>query len=188
MRIITGKYKGRPLATVPDQSVRPATDRVRGMIFNVLQNRLRVEGSRVLDAFAGSGSLGFEALSRGASFVAFVEKEPAVLRVIESNAAKLGCEDSCDIIRSDALSFMSHGGQEFDLIFADPPYLYEGTDRIPGAVFQAKLLAKGGFLIIEHTRRTAFGPSGLYRTVLEKEFGGTRVSFFAHSSEGESQP
>ena len=63
MRIITGKYKGRPLATVPDQSVRPATDRVRGMIFNVLQNRLRVEGSRVLDAFAGSGSLGEEAVA-----------------------------------------------------------------------------------------------------------------------------
>lgn len=184
MRIITGKYKGRVLSTVPDRSVRPATDRVRSMIFNVLQNRLRIVDARVLDAFAGSGSLGFEALSRGAAHVTFVDNSPKVLRVIESNARMLGCEDSCDVMESDALGFIANARGKFDLIFADPPYLYGGTAGIPRSVFERELLATGGFLIIEHSRKTRFEPSELYRSVIEKEFGGTRVSFFTHPSEG----
>jgi len=184
VRIITGKYRGRVLSTVPDRSVRPATDRVRSTIFNVLQNRLRMADARVLDAFAGSGSLGFEALSRGASHVTFVDNQPKVLRVIESNARMLGCEDSCDVIESDALAFIANARRKFDLIFADPPYLYGETSGIPRSVFERELLARGGFLIIEHSRKARFEPSGLYESVVEKEFGGTRVSFFSYPSQG----
>src|SRR5436309_12926687 len=86
MRIITGKFKGRVLSTVRDNSVRPATDRVKGMIFNVLQNRLRLEGAIVLDLFAGSGSLGFEALSRAADRVVFVDDRSEAIEVIGRNA------------------------------------------------------------------------------------------------------
>jgi len=182
MRIITGMYKGRVLATVPGLGVRPATERVRSTIFNVLQNRLKIEDARVLDAFAGSGSLGFEALSRGASSVVFVDDQSKVLSVIESNARALGCTDSLDLVESDAVAYIAHTRRQFDLIFADPPYSYEGTGEIPRAVFAGELLATGGFLIIEHSRKTAFEPSGLYRVALEKGFGLTRVSFFTHPS------
>ena len=178
MRIITGKFKGRTLQTVPDRSVRPATDRVKGAIFNVLQNRLRIIDALVLDLFAGSGSLGFEALSRGAAHAVFVESQRKVLSTIETNAAVLGCLDSCDIIDADALSFIQQSRRPFDLIFADPPYAYQNTTGIPQAVFERGLLRTGGFLIIEHAKEAMFGPSELYKVAVQKEFGNTRVSFF----------
>ena len=86
MRIIAGLYKGRELQTVPDLSVRPATGRVRQTLFDMLTSRLSFDGLHVLDLFAGCGSLGFEALSRGAASVTFVESSPAALEFIEKNA------------------------------------------------------------------------------------------------------
>ncbi|MBI1808023.1 MAG: 16S rRNA (guanine(966)-N(2))-methyltransferase RsmD [Ignavibacteria bacterium] len=181
MRIIAGKFGGRVLTTVRDNSVRPATDRVKGSIFNMLQNRLALSGARVLDLFAGSGSLGFEALSRGANRVVFVDESNVVLDVVGENAEKLNCVDSCEIVQTDALSYIERVGEQFDLIFADPPYAYEGTQEIPLLVFQQKLLKKGGFLIMEHTKRLKIPPSALYQIVIQKDFGNTQVSFFVHT-------
>lgn len=181
MRIITGKFKGRSLTTIRDGSVRPATDRVKGSIFNVLQNRLNLTDAHVLDLFAGSGSLGFEALSRGASKTVFVDDNQGALDALELNAERLHCIDSCEIIQSDAMSFIQRGESEFDLIFADPPYAYAETKSLPERIFERKLLKREGFLIIEHERRTAFEPSPLYRILLQKEFGNTRVGFFVHN-------
>src|ERR1041385_2453615 len=152
MRIITGKFKGRSLESVNDLSVRPATGRVKGAIFNMLQNRLNLMNATVLDLFAGSGSLGFEALSRGASGVVFVDESRQVLESIRSNAQALECLDMCDIIHDDALSFVWHCRDTFELIFADPPYAYTETPMLPLAIFQHKLLKSGGFLIIEHAK------------------------------------
>jgi 16S rRNA (guanine(966)-N(2))-methyltransferase RsmD len=178
VRIITGKYKGRRLSTLNDGSVRPATDRVKGSIFNMLQNRLALGGASVLDLFAGSGSLGFEALSRGAAAVVFVDDAPDALELIEENAAMLGCVDQCQIIQADAVRYVSSAGEKFDLIFADPPYAYPGTPSIPEAVFARKLLKNGGFLIIEHSRKGSFPSSPLYTVSERREFGNTHVSFF----------
>jgi len=182
MRIITGKYKGRRLSTVNDGSVRPATDRVKGSIFNMLQNRLALEGASVLDLFAGSGSLGFEALSRGASEVVFVDDVPQVLDLIEANASKLGCIDQCQLIQTDALRYLSSSKERFDLIFADPPYAYPGTPSLPEAVCERKLLKREGFLIIEHHRKADFPASPLYALKERREFGNTHVSFFISQS------
>ena len=186
MRIITGKFKGRILNTVKDNGVRPATDHVKGTIFNVLQNRLRVEGARVLDLFAGSGSLGFEALSRGADHVVFVDDRKEVLDVIERNAAMLDCVDTCEIMQSDALAFIRCEHSQYDLIFADPPYAFEDLPAIPELVFSHKLLKKEGFLIIEHSKHTTFPINNSYRVVVNKEFGNTRVNFFTHRETGEA--
>src|SRR5438128_2458365 len=106
MRIITGKFKGRILTSVRDKSVRPATDPAKGTIFNVLQSRLRIDEGHVLDLFAGSGSLGLEALSRGASDVVFVDDRRAVLETVERNAELLECGDSCVLIQSDGMTFI----------------------------------------------------------------------------------
>ncbi|MBI1804125.1 MAG: 16S rRNA (guanine(966)-N(2))-methyltransferase RsmD [Ignavibacteriae bacterium] len=181
MRIITGKYRGRTLRTAKEIDVRPAMDRVKGAIFNMLQNRLGLGGARVLDLFAGIGSLGFEAVSRGAALVVFIDDNRRMLDVIEENAGILGCRDECEIIQDDAFSFIDRTLDEsFDLIFADPPYAYERTSEIPRKIFDRQLLKKNGFLIIEHARRTAFDPSSLYTLKVQKDFGNTRLSFFVH--------
>jgi len=186
MRVITGKYKGRTLVSVRDTSVRPATDRVKGTIFNMLQNRLRLIDAKVLDLFAGSGSLGFEALSRGVAQVDFVENHRAMIETINENAKRLDCIDSCDVIHEDALLFIKRESAQYDLIFADPPYAYEKTAQLPTLIFQHELLKKEGFLIIEHAKRTTFEPSTLYTLAIQKEFGNTRVSFFTHPSNHEA--
>ena len=182
MRIITGKFKGRQLSTVPDASVRPATDRVKTTIFNMLQNRLGLEDARVLDLFAGSGNLGFEALSRGAISVTFVDDNPEALSMIEQNAEELGCLEQCEIIETDAVSYLQRTSGAFDLIFADPPYAYEEVALLPQRIFERELLASSGFLIIEHARRTTFAPLPHVHVAATKEFGNTHVTFFDHSS------
>ena len=169
--------------TVDDDSVRPATDRVKGAIFNMLQNRLRLADAAVLDLFAGSGSLGFEALSRGAASTVFVDDSPEALESVERNADALGCIDACEEIQADAADFIGKTSSSFDLIFADPPYAYDGTEGLPAAIFGRNLLKKEGFLIIEHARRTTFEPSALYAIAERREFGNTHVSFFTHPSQ-----
>jgi len=180
MRIISGKYKGRILGSVPDRTVRPAMGRVKGTIFNMLQNRLNLIDADILDLFAGTGSLGFEAMSRGAARVVFVDSVPAVLDVIEENATMLGCLDDCDIIQGNADDYLRKTREMFDLIFADPPYAFKDTESIPQEIFLRKLLRKEGFLIIEHAKQTSFPESPLYQSVERREFGNTHVSFFTY--------
>jgi 16S rRNA (guanine966-N2)-methyltransferase len=182
MRIITGKYRGRILTTVKDLSVRPATDRVKSTIYNTLQTRLGMEGIRVLDLFAGSGSLGFEALSRGADEAVFVESNPRVLDLIRENAAKLGCTDSCSFIRFDAEDYLRSAQGEFDLIFVDPPYADESTAGFPAIIAERSLLAAGGYCLIEHTKKTVFPVPPPYPVAVVKEFGATIVTFFTNPS------
>lgn len=180
MRIITGKFKGRRLDSVPDLSIRPAMDKVKVTIFNVLQNRLDLRGARILDLFAGSGSLGFESLSRGAEHVLFVDENSRSLDVIEKNAALLGVLDECTMSQDDAVGFIRRTDDRFDLIFADPPYAYDAVGSLPDLIFSRGLLGNDGFLIIEHTKHALMQSTETYKLVIQKEFGNTRVSFFTH--------
>jgi 16S rRNA (guanine966-N2)-methyltransferase len=180
MRIITGKFKGRQIETLRDNSIRPATDRVKGAIFNMLQNRLGLTGITVLDLFAGSGNLAFEALSRGAARAVFVDENPHAIDVVDANAERLGCMESCSLIQTDALAFIAAAREQFGLVFADPPYAYPKTPEIPELVFRHNLLKKDGFLIIEHDKHTGFEVAAHYRCSVQKDFGNTRVSFFVH--------
>jgi len=182
MRITTGKFKGRVLRTVKDLSVRPATDRVRQTVFNVLTHRMELEGCRVLDLFAGSGSLGIEALSRGAAHATFVESDGNALGYLEANLGALGCDDESSVLQMDSLQFLRQGGKPFDLIFADPPYAYEATQEIPLEVFSRALLAVDGYLVIEHARPQEFSPSAAYAIGPVKQFGRTVVTFFTRNS------
>jgi 16S rRNA (guanine(966)-N(2))-methyltransferase RsmD len=180
MRIIAGEFKGRNLSSVPEQGVRPVTDMVKSTIFNMLQNRLNLINADVLDVFAGSGSLGFEALSRGAKQAVFIEFSPIVIKTITTNAELLRCEDRCEILKSDAFQYLQFCRSKFDLIFIDPPYAYERITELPGIVFQKDLLNHGGFLIIEHSKHTMITSTVHYRLAVQKEFGQTRVSFITH--------
>jgi 16S rRNA (guanine966-N2)-methyltransferase len=185
MRIISGEFRGRRLQMLRDDSIRPATDRVKGSIFNMLQNRLSLINALVLDLFAGSGNLSFEALSRGASEVVLVETGRAAIELMRANAEALGCEERCTILQEDALHYIEHCREKYDLIFADPPYRYEEVTEIPGLIFKHGLLKKEGFLIIEHSKHTIFAESPDYTLSVCKEFGNTRVSFFINPLQGD---
>jgi len=142
LRLTGGSLRGRRLAVPPGQGVRPTSDRARETLFNVLTNRFKRPGglsvlheARVLDAFAGTGALGLEALSRGAAFAAFAENSRAHAAVLQANIDALGLADGLTSVRATAGAFSAEGG--FGLILADPPYA-----QGPAAV--AALLADGG--------------------------------------------
>lgn len=120
MRIITGKYRGHRLKSVPGDLTRPTSDKIKGAIFNVLQDK--VENARVLDLFAGTGNLSFESISRGAREAVLVEKNRIAQKVIRENMAKLGVKE-VQLVPTDAFSYLGRMQDDvFDLIFLDPPY------------------------------------------------------------------
>lgn len=178
MRIISGRYRGRTIATVRDHSVRPATDRVRETVFNILSHRMDLSGIRVLDLFAGSGSLGIEALSREAARAVFVENSSPAVQYLRENVRSLGCEGEVEIVTMDSVVFVAQEQGEYDLVFADPPYGYERTKDLPGLIFSRNLVSLHGFLVIEHSPDCAFSDTSAFRVGPERRFGRTRVSFF----------
>ncbi|MGB5872308.1 MAG: 16S rRNA (guanine(966)-N(2))-methyltransferase RsmD [Bacteroidota bacterium] len=178
MRIISGLYGGRTIDTVRDHSVRPATGRVRETVFNILSHRMDLSGIRVLDLFAGSGSLGLEALSREAARAVFVENSPSAVQYLRENVRSLGCEGEVEIVAMDSVVFLTQEQGEYDLVFADPPYGYERTKDLPGLIFSRKLVRQHGFLVIEHSPDCEFSDTSAYRVGPERHFGRTRVTFF----------
>ena len=158
MRIIAGKWRGRPIEAPPGLGTRPTTDRVRETLFSMLASRLRsFEDLRVADLFAGSGALGFEALSRGAASATFVESDAKAAAVIRRNAAKLGA--SIEQLTGSALA-LPHS-DAFDLVFADPPYSTGSGTAVVAAVTKANWLAHGGWMSVETSRDDAVDTGGL---------------------------
>lgn len=138
MRIIAGQWRGRKLASPPDESVRPTSDRVREALFSMLQARLGgFHGLRVADVFSGSGALGLEALSRGAVHATFVDSARASCKLVEQNAATLGARAQIQVLNRPATSLPAVN-DPFDLVFMDPPY---GKDLVAPTLEQ--LLQQG---------------------------------------------
>jgi 16S rRNA (guanine(966)-N(2))-methyltransferase RsmD len=136
MRVISGKYGGRKLTHFRDPRIRPTTDRVKESLFNILSTE--VEGARVLDLFAGTGSLGIEALSRGAREVTFVDQSASSLRIVRQNLSLLKVpQNQFRLIRFDALAFLSSADHDFDLVFIDPPFTQRMADLVMTAVARA---------------------------------------------------
>ena len=120
MRVIAGEAKGRPLVAAKGGGTRSATDRIRETLFAILAQR--VEGARVLDLFAGAGTLGIEALSRGADHATFVERAPEALAALRRNLATTKYDDRALVVRSDVLGFLAGDIGRYDLVFCDPPF------------------------------------------------------------------
>ena len=157
MRIISGEFRGRPLKSLKGDSTRPTTDRVREALMSSLTSaRGTLEGARVLDAFAGSGALGLETLSRGADHVTFCEQGRDAQRIIEANIASLGLPRSRYVLRrGDAFSLPQFGGAAYDLVFLDPPYAFE-ADKVLGLVREldaAGKLAPGALVCYEFAKK-----------------------------------
>jgi 16S rRNA (guanine966-N2)-methyltransferase len=149
MRIIAGKWRGRTIEAPLGLATRPTADRVRETLFSMLTSRLgSFEDLRVADLFAGSGALGFEALSRGAASVTFVESDPKAAAAIRRSASKLGVEPR--LLAGSALALPR--SDPFDLVFADPPYAAGSGTAVVQSVMSAGWLAPGGWLSVETSR------------------------------------
>jgi 16S rRNA (guanine966-N2)-methyltransferase len=152
VRIIAGQFRGRPLQAPPGSVTRPTGDRVREALFSMLASRLgSFEDVRVADLYAGSGALGFEALSRGAAEAVFVESDPKAQAAIKANAAKMGVADKVRVLGGSALALPR--SEPFDLVLADPPYANGSGTAVVKAVMDAGWLAPGGWLSVETERR-----------------------------------
>lgn len=177
LQVLTGSHKGRKLKVPKGRSVRPPTSRVKKSIFDRLGD---IEGVSVLDVFSGSGSLGIEALSRGAGHVTFIEKDPLAFKVLNENLATCGFTKMADTTCSDyeaALNKLKQSEERFDLAFVDPPYaLYKTMDVKDFVIKAGELLEEDGILIIEHDHKIDTAPEGYLR--FTKKFGGTHVSYF----------
>lgn len=174
MRIIAGEFRGRALKASGDRRARPTADRVREAWFSILGRALR--GARVVDLFAGSGALGLEALSRGASRVDFVEVSKTSLAALRANVAALDVEDRVQIHRADALEFAGRlATGTFDVALADPPYKSDHALRL-AELFRRQPFAR--LLAIEHAARQPV-PGGETRV-----YGDTALTFLRAAAAG----
>lgn len=161
MRIIAGKFRNRSLKSPKGIETRPTSEKLRGAVFNMLQST--IEGSDFLDLFAGSGAMGFEALSRGANRAVFIDSNPEALNAIAKNIESLRVDTIAKLIKGDvfsALKRLDRLQEPFDIIYADPPYMkaFPGTTlndpesiKILKALDESNLLKEGGLLFIEES-------------------------------------
>ena len=174
MRIIAGQFRGRPLQAPRGTSTRPTAERVREALFSMLASRLgSFEELRVADLYAGSGALGFEALSRGAAHATFVETDAEAQSAIKANAERLGVADRVRILGGSAVALPR--SEPFDLIFADPPYAPGSGTSAVKAVADADWLAPGGWMSVETARSELVDP-GDYTIEAERDFGRAKLT------------
>ena len=139
--------------------VRPTTDRAKEALFNIIENRYYFESKNVLDLFSGTGNIAYEFASRGCEEVLAVDNNFQCIKYIEETTADLGFNIAT--IKSDCLQYLKGCKQEFNFIFADPPYEYDGYQELKDLIFDNKLVKKDGILIIEHDKETEFEADNL---------------------------
>lgn len=155
MRIIAGIYKGRIIKMPNSKLVRPTTDKVKESLFNILVNQIDFEGIKVCDIYAGSGSLGLEALSRGAGEVHFIEKNFPVQKNLDENIKALGAEKQCRIFRMEAVAFSKKAQHEkYDLVLADPPFFHDDIHDVVKNLLENDFLNEEGRIIVERSVQT----------------------------------
>jgi len=174
MRIIAGDWRGRKLVAPEGTATRPTGDRVREALFSMLASRLgSFEGLRVADLYAGSGALGFEALSRGAASATFVEHDPKALAAIRANVEALGAGDRTRVLARAAQNLPA--GDGFDLVFADPPYGPGSGTQALGDILAAGWAQPGAWIAIETKRGDPVNPQQCALEA-ERDVGRARIT------------
>jgi len=188
MRIIAGALKGRRLAAPTWDGLRPTSDKLRETLFNVLAPR--VAGARVLDLFAGTGALGLEAISRGASVVVFVESDRRGQALIADNVRRCGVDDRCAIIRADAARGLDSLRRRpdftpFDIVLLDPPYDCSPESALDGV---DAVVAEAGVVVLERAKRTP-APERVGRLVKQRDLvsGDSALSWYTRSRATDSE-
>ncbi len=176
MRIISGQWGGRkihPPANMPH--TRPTTDIAKEGLFNILQSRMSFDGIATLDLFGGTGCISYELASRGATELTIVEKDLVMHGFIRKNAEMLGIEN-LQLLKLDVFVFLQSCTNQYDFIFAGPPYSLGAIDELPKLIVSRKLIAPGGFFVLEHTPRNAYEKFEGFSFV--RNYGTTLFSFF----------
>jgi len=185
MRIIGGQFKSRLIMMPKGVEIRPTQDKVRQAIFNMLAD---LNGKRVLELFAGSGAFGIESISRGASYVTFVDNNFRCVKTIKANLDSLSIHSRYyDVIRASALSILpslEKEGNKFDLIFMDPPYHLEMAKKCLINIDSCDILSPNSLIVVEHFKKDVI-VAGFKTLVLEKErrYGDTLVTMYRKTAE-----
>ncbi|MEN9570719.1 MAG: hypothetical protein RL172_1950 [Bacteroidota bacterium] len=154
---------------------RPTTDIAKEGLFNVLQNNLEFETLKTLDLFGGTGCISYELASRGVETLTIVEKDTAMYEFIKKTSAELGI-NGLKLVKSEVFKFIDTCTEQFDFIFAGPPYALGTIDELPVKIFEKKLLNPGGWFVLEHTPRNDYKKFAHYKT--ERNYGTTIFSIF----------
>ena len=178
MRIITGKARGVKLLTLDGLDTRPTSERSKEAIFSMLQ--FEISGRVVLDLFAGSGQMGLEALSRGASRVYLVDRSRGAYDIIKKNIEKSRLSDGCVALCEDSISFLKKqgGAEEFDIVFLDPPYATDLIDEAVGLLYQKQLIKPTSYIVCESDRFDILGEenSNRFETIKAMKHGIAHIS------------
>ena len=179
-RILSGRGRGRVLKAPRGSTTRPTSARVRQTLFDILAPE--IPGCRFLDAFAGGGAVGFEALSRGAQSVALVEQDAAAVAAIRENARALSNLGQVEVVRQDVLTALrafAQAGRGFDIVYLDPPYESAVYEKVLAQLGSTSLLEEGGLLAVEHFhKRELPGTIGHLGRTRSVKVGDHRLSFY----------
>lgn len=175
MRVITGIYKGRHFEIPRSFKARPTTDFAKENIFNVLNGYIDFDGITALDLFSGTGSISLEMLSRGCAHVISVEADKDHHAFIRQCLKKIGA-DNCVPIRGDVFRFIKSCKQQFELIFADPPYTLEDLPKIPSLILEKNILKPDGILVFEHGKHNDFSSHPCF--IEHRAYGSVNFSLF----------
>lgn len=181
MRIVAGIARGRRLRAPKGRLVRPTADRVKEAVFSILESRDGCAGRSVLDLFAGAGTLGIEALSRGAAAAVFVEPNRAAADAIRANLGTAGLDgEVMEMPAARAVARLSAGGRRFDGAFIDPPYGEGWIDRTLAELDAADILAPDAWIVVEHGRDESAPPAvGRFVQQLARRYGDTHIALYA---------
>lgn len=177
MRVIAGRYKGRRIACPKGEAARPTTDRVKEAMFGALQ--FQIAGRSVLDAFAGSGALGIEALSRGAAHVDFIERDPLCLRALFENLNMIEDKDTYRVFKGDAFSLL-HSLGKYDLLLLDPPYDAGYYGSVLKIAHERGILQPGAVVAVECRRKFDFLPPVEYNLSKRRDYGDISLVFLEY--------
>jgi len=185
MRIISGALKGRRLVSSDDLSIRPTTDRIKELIFNVLQDF--PQNRHVVDIFAGSGNLGIEAISRGAEKVYFVEQADTSINILTRNLHQLRIpEDKYQIIRQDAAQFAKEMDRNFDLFLIDPPFKYPELQNLIDILVNNQHFQPYSLIVLEHEINNPIETkTDDYHVFKQKKKGRSLISFIERAHDHE---
>jgi len=183
MKISAGKFKGISIEAPRGLLSRPPLAVIREAIFNIIGRR--IEGKSVLDLFAGSGSLGIEALSRGASVVHFVDQSRRCVEMIKRNLNRLGVASCCNVTRQDAIDFVREWrGPSFDIVFVDPPFLSGHVATTLDALQSSSILGEQTLVVARLHWREEFPVSTTYELLRRRKFGESVVLFLTRAQDG----
>jgi 16S rRNA (guanine966-N2)-methyltransferase len=187
MKVISGTIKGKSLRTLKGLDIRPTPNKVKEALFHMI--REKISGARFLDLFAGSGSIGIEAVSREAGEVWFVDSDKRSVKLINENLGRCGIQSGYKVFCRDGIAFLRSlrtKSEKFDIVFLDPPYASGLGESSLGEISRADILEDDGLVVFEHFHKREVGERyGLLKRFRVKKFGDTCLSFFVKEGEEE---